>query len=115
MTGIFDIVYKVQERNGDRIHCQVCTNTSNVLAHHSCLCLGHEYVRKSRGHLLAMFVEHAEETIVSSRLTLVIPLLSVTNYLMGVVKLKGQKRIDNLGKIASVNSHIRTAWEPLAP
>jgi hypothetical protein len=85
------------------------------MAHHPCLCLGHECVRKSGGHLLAVFVEHAEEAIVRSRLTPVIPLLSVTSYLMGIVKLKGQKRIDNLGEIASINWHIRTAWEPLEP
>ena len=53
-----------------------------------------------------MLVEHAEEAIVGSRLALVIPLLSVTSYLVSVVKLKSQQRIDNLGETRPINSRI---------
>jgi hypothetical protein len=62
-----------------------------------------------------MFVEHAEEAIVGSRLALVIPLLSVMSYLVSVVKLKSQQRIDNLGETISINSRILTAREMCEP
>lgn len=59
-----------------------------------------------------MLVDHAEEAIVGSRLAPVIPLLSVTSYLVSIVKLKGQKRIDNLGEIKSRTMLARETREP---
>ena len=85
---------------------RACIGTPHISDHGSSR-LGHEQICGSSGHPLAVLVEHTEEAIVSSRLTPVIPLLSMTSYLMGVVKLKGQKRIDNLGEVAWFNSRIR--------
>lgn len=63
--------------------------------------LGHQssslFFRQTRGHFLAVLVEHAQEAIVGGGLTLVIPFLSMANDLMCVVELKGEKRIDDLG------------------
>jgi hypothetical protein len=56
-----------------------------------------EYVRSGCRLPLVVLVEHAEKSIVSGRFTAVVPFLSVTGYLIGVVQLKSQERIDNLG------------------
>ena len=47
-----------------------------------------------------VLVEHAKKAIVGSGLALMIPFLSMTNDLMCVVELKGEKRIDNLGALS---------------
>jgi hypothetical protein len=72
----------------DMIVCHAYIDTSHVLAHRP-LRLGHEPFRGSCGHPLAVFVEHTEEAIINSRLTVVIPFLSMTSYLIGIVELKG--------------------------
>jgi hypothetical protein len=45
-----------------------------------------------------VFIEHTEEAtgIVSGRFPVVIPFLGVTSYLIGVVKLESDERINNL-------------------
>lgn len=43
-----------------------------------------------------MLIEHTEEAIVRGRFPVVIPFLGVTSYLISVVKLESEKRIDNL-------------------
>ena len=43
-----------------------------------------------------MFIEHTEEAIVSGRFPVVIPFLGVTSYLISVVKLESDERINNL-------------------
>jgi hypothetical protein len=43
-----------------------------------------------------VLIEHTEEAIVSGRLSAVIPFLGVTSYLISVVKLESEERIDNL-------------------
>jgi hypothetical protein len=43
-----------------------------------------------------VLIEHAEEAIVSGRFTDMIPLLGVTSYLISVVKLESEERINNL-------------------
>lgn len=43
-----------------------------------------------------MLVEHSEEAIVSGRFPVVIPFLGVTSYLISVVKLESEERINNL-------------------
>ena len=43
-----------------------------------------------------MLIEHTEEAIVSGRFPVVIPFLGVTSYLISVVKLESEERIDNL-------------------
>jgi hypothetical protein len=50
--------------------------------------LRYEQVRESCGHPLAVLVEHTEKAIVSSRLTVVIPFLGMTGYLISLVELK---------------------------
>jgi len=70
------------------IVCHAYVDTSHVLAHRSLL-LGHEPFRGSCGHPLAVLVEHPEEAIISSRLTVVIPFFSMTSYLIGIVELEG--------------------------
>jgi hypothetical protein len=50
--------------------------------------LGYEQVRESCGHPLAVLVEHTKKAIVSSRLTVVIPLLGMTGYLISLIELK---------------------------
>jgi hypothetical protein len=66
------------------IMCQACTNI-HVCAHH-----------KSSRLPLAVLIEHTEEAIVSNHLPVVIPFLGVTGYLISVVKLESEERIDNL-------------------
>ena len=43
-----------------------------------------------------MLNEHTEEAIVRGRFPVVIPFLGVTSYLISVVKLESEERIDNL-------------------
>jgi hypothetical protein len=43
-----------------------------------------------------VLIEHTEEAIVSGRFPVVIPFLGVTSYLISVVKLESEERIDNL-------------------
>jgi hypothetical protein len=43
-----------------------------------------------------VLIEHTEEAIVSGRFPVVIPLLGVTSYLISVVKLESEERINNL-------------------
>jgi hypothetical protein len=49
-----------------------------------------------------MLVEHAQKAIVGGGLALVIPFLSMTNDLVCVVELKGEKRINNLGQLGQL-------------
>jgi hypothetical protein len=49
-----------------------------------------------------VFIEHAKETVVGCGLAVVIPFLSMTNDLMCVVELKGEKRINNLGVLSQL-------------
>jgi hypothetical protein len=49
-----------------------------------------------------VLVEHAKEAIVGGGLARVIPFLSMTNDLMCVVELKGEKRINNLGALSQL-------------
>lgn len=51
-----------------------------------------------------VLVEHAKEAVVGGGLALVIPFLSMTNDLLCVVELKGEKRIDNLGGTQSTGA-----------
>jgi hypothetical protein len=43
-----------------------------------------------------VLIEHTEKVIVSGRFPVVIPFLGVTSYLISVVKLESEERIDNL-------------------
>ena len=61
--------------------------------------LGSEYVCNDCCLPFVVLIEHTEESIVSGRFTAVIPFLSVTSYLIGIVQLKSQERIDNLGYV----------------
>ena len=69
----------------DVIVFQACTNI-HVCAHH----------HRSSRLPLAVLIEHTEEAIVSGRFPVVIPFLSVTSYLISVIKLESEERIDNL-------------------
>ncbi len=45
-----------------------------------------------------MLVEHTEEAIIGGRFPAVIPFLGVTSYLISVVKMESEERIDDLSR-----------------
>jgi len=59
-----------------------------------------------------VLVEHAKEAIVGGGLALVIPFLGMTNDLMCVVELKGEKRINNLGRALSQPAYYGSLGNP---
>jgi hypothetical protein len=49
-----------------------------------------------------VLIEHAKEAIIGCGLAVVIPFLSMTNDLMCVVELEGEKRVNNLGVLSQL-------------